>query len=65
VLNAAVQVLQAGTFYTAAAIVDASGTTVIADATGLGAVQSNDDWTQPWAFGLEPSNADEPLWFAP
>jgi hypothetical protein len=63
--NAAVRVLQAGTFYTAPAIVDATGTTVIANASGIGAVQSNDDWTAPWAFGLRASNADVPLWFAP
>jgi hypothetical protein len=63
--NANVQVLQPGTFYTAAAIVDAGGATVIADASGLGAVHGNDDWTSPWAFGLDASNADEPLWFAP
>jgi hypothetical protein len=65
VINANVQVLQAGTFYTAGAIVDAGGATVVADASGLGAVQANDDWTSPWAFGLDTSNADEPLWFAP
>jgi len=64
-VNANVVVLQPGTFFTAAAIVDEAGTTVIADASGLGAVQSNDDWTAPWAFGLRASNADVPLWFAP
>jgi hypothetical protein len=63
--NANVRVLQPGTYFTAASIVDATGTTVIANASGLGAVQSNDDWTPPWAFGLRPSNADVPLWFAP
>jgi hypothetical protein len=65
VTNANVQVLQPGTFYTAAAIVDELGTTVVADASTLGAVQSGDDWTDPWAFGLRTSNQDEPLWFAP
>jgi hypothetical protein len=65
VTNASVQVLQSGTYYTAAAIVDAVGTTVIADTSGLGAVQSTDDWTAPWAFGLRNGNQDEPLWFAP
>jgi hypothetical protein len=63
--NANVQVLVPGTFYTAAAIVDEAATTVVADASALGAVRPSDDWTSPWAFGLEPSNADEPLWFAP
>jgi hypothetical protein len=58
-------VLVPGTFYTAAAIVDETGTTVVADASGLGAVHEADDWTSPWAFGLDPSNADEPLWFSP
>jgi hypothetical protein len=65
VTNANVQVLQPGTFYTAAAIVDAAGTTVIADGSTLGAVQSSADWTAPWAFGLRSGNQDEPLWFAP
>jgi hypothetical protein len=65
VTNASVQVLQPGTYYTAAAIVDASGTTVIADTAGLGAVQSSNDWTAPWAFGLRSGNRDEPLWFVP
>lgn len=63
--NANVRVLQAGTFFTAPAIVDAAGTTVIANASGIGAVQSGDDWTTPWAFGLRASNADQPLWFVP
>jgi hypothetical protein len=59
------RVLRPGTFYTAASIVDAAGTTLVADASGLGAVQQNDDWTAPWAFGLRATNADVPLWFAP
>jgi hypothetical protein len=63
--NANTQVLVAGTYFTAPAIVDESGATIVADTTGLGAVQANDDWTSPWAFGLDASNADEPLWFAP
>ena len=63
--NANTQVLVPGTFYTAPAIVDAGGATIVADASGLGAVQQADDWTSPWAFGLDPSNADQPLWFAP
>jgi hypothetical protein len=58
-------VLRPGTFYTAASIVDAAGTTLVANASGLGAVQQNDDWTAPWAFGLRATNADVPLWFAP
>ena len=63
--NANVQVLVPGTFFTAPAIVDETAATIVADASGLGAVQQADDWTSPWAFGLDPSNADEPLWFAP
>ncbi len=63
--NANTQVLVPGTFFTAPAIVDEVGTTLIADASGLGAVQEGDDWTAPWAFGLSPSNTDVPLWFAP
>jgi hypothetical protein len=62
--NANVRVLQAGTFYTADNIVDASGATV-RQGTELGAVQAGDDWTAPWAFGLRANNADVPLWFAP
>jgi hypothetical protein len=64
-VNANVQVLVPGTYFTAPAIVDELATTIVADASGLGAVQEGDDWTAPWAFGLRPSNADEPLWFAP
>ncbi len=64
-VNANVQVLQPGTYFTAAAIVDELGATIVADASGLGAVQEGDDWTNPWAFGLRASNADEPLWFGP
>lgn len=60
-----VRVLVPGTFYTSATIVDEFGTTVVADASGLGAVRQIEDWTSPWAFGLDPDNADEPLWFAP
>jgi hypothetical protein len=62
--SANVQVLQAGTFYTATSFSDAAGNafTMAAD-TPVGAVQANDDWTAPWAFGLRASNADEPLWF--
>ena len=63
--NANTQVLVPGTFFTAAAIVDETGTTLVADASGLGAVQQGDDWTAPWAFGLRAGNQDEPLWFAP
>ncbi len=63
--NANVRVLQANGFFTAPAIVDATGTTVIANTTNLGAVQSSDDWTAPWAFGLRTSNADVKLWFVP
>jgi len=63
--NANVQVLVPGTYLTAPAIVDETATAIVADASGLGAVQEGDDWTAPWAFGLRSSNADEPLWFAP
>ncbi len=63
--NANTQVLAAGTFFTAPAIVDEAAVTIVADASGLGAVQAGDDWTAPWAFGLRSANADVPLWFAP
>lgn len=29
----------------------------------LGAVVADDDWTAGWAYGLEPSNQGQPLWF--
>jgi hypothetical protein len=63
--NANTQVLLPGTFYTAPAIVDAGGATIVPDASGVGAVHQGDDWTSPWAFGLDSSNADQPLWFVP
>ncbi len=63
--NVNTQVLVAGTYFTAPAIVDEAATTIVADASGLGAVQDGSDWTSPWAFGLNPANADVPLWFAP
>jgi hypothetical protein len=58
-----VRVLQPDSYFTAPAIVDAAGNTVVADTSNLGAVRSGNDWTAPWAFGLRASNADEPLWF--
>jgi hypothetical protein len=63
--NANTQVLVAGTYFTAPAIVDEAATTLVADASSLGAVQEGSDWTAPWAFGLRSANADVPLWFAP
>jgi hypothetical protein len=63
--NANTRVLTPGTFFTEPAFIDQTGTTVLADTTGIGAVTAADDWTNPWAFGLRASNADEPLWFAP
>jgi hypothetical protein len=62
-----VVILEAGSFYTAAVLKDASGATIDrpASAGPLGAVRRSDDWTAPWAFGLRSGNADEPLWFAP
>lgn len=29
----------------------------------LGAVSATDDWTQPWAFGIDPNNRGQALWF--
>ena len=63
-VNANVEVLVPGTFYTAAAFVDETDATIVADASGWGAVVQGDDWTNPWAFGLRTTNADVPLWFA-
>jgi hypothetical protein len=64
--NANVAVLEPGTFFTATALSDATGTAItMTPASGqLGAVTRADDWTAPWAFGLRTNNADEPLWFA-
>jgi len=70
--NANVSVLEPGTFFTSTALTDELGnpiaiTPVTSEDEGgkLGAVVASDDWTTPWAFGLRPENADEPLWFAP
>jgi hypothetical protein len=63
--HASVQVLVPGSFFTASSFIDESGTTIVDDTAGWGAVQESDDWTVPWAFGLTPSNADVPLWFEP
>jgi hypothetical protein len=65
--NPLVSVLEPGTFYTASALADESGNPVTVTTVGekLGAVVADGDWTTPWAFGLRPENADEPLWFAP
>ncbi len=63
--NANVTILDPGTYFTAAAIVDETGTDTGLDATILGAVPDGAaDWTDPWAFGLRADDADEPLWFA-
>ncbi|MGH8251272.1 MAG: serine/threonine protein kinase [Steroidobacteraceae bacterium] len=63
--NANTRVLAAGTFFTEPAFIDEAGATLVADASGYGAVLASDDWTNPWAFGLRESNADVPLWFVP
>jgi hypothetical protein len=57
-------VLVPGTYFTAAAFTD-NGVDIGADPADFGAVTQANDWTAPWAFGLRPSNADQPLWFAP
>jgi hypothetical protein len=31
--------------------------------TYLGGVLLGNDWTSPWAYGLDPANRGEPLWF--
>jgi hypothetical protein len=70
--NPAVSVLEPGTFFTASTLTDELGNPIAIDAGDpgdnegdkLGAVTAGDDWTTPWAFGLRPENADEPLWFA-
>ena len=59
--NANVMVLDG--FYTATSIVDATGTTVIADASAIGAVTAADDWTAGWTYGLHPDNRGQALWF--
>ncbi len=63
--NANTQILVPGSYLTAAAIVDETGTDTGLDATTVGAVPDGaSDWTDPWAFGLREDDADEPLWFA-
>ena len=29
----------------------------------LGAIAATDDWTQPWAYGIDPANRGQALWF--
>jgi hypothetical protein len=29
----------------------------------LGAISETNDWTQPWAYGIDPSNRGQALWF--
>jgi hypothetical protein len=29
----------------------------------LGAIEATNDWTQPWAFGIDPNNRGQDLWF--
>lgn len=29
----------------------------------LGAISATDDWTQPWAYGIDPANRGQALWF--
>jgi hypothetical protein len=29
----------------------------------LGAISATDDWTQPWAYGIDPNNRGQDLWF--
>jgi len=29
----------------------------------LGAISATDDWTQPWAYGIDPNNRGQALWF--
>jgi len=50
-------------------IVDAAapvGTTTPTSGTAtdiLGAISATDDWTQPWAYGIDPANRGQALWF--
>jgi hypothetical protein len=63
--NANTTILEPGSYLTASAIVDETGTDTGLDATTIGAVPDGaSDWTSPWAFGLRDNNADVPLWFA-
>ena len=29
----------------------------------LGAIEAQSDWTQPWAYGIDPDNRGQALWF--
>jgi hypothetical protein len=61
--NANVSLLEPGTYYTATSLTDAAGNPIPVPADGLGAVTRNNDWTQPWAYGLRAGNRGQPLWF--
>jgi hypothetical protein len=50
-------------------IVDSAGATATTAPTSgtatdiLGAVSATDDWTRPWAYGIDPDNRGQALWF--
>ena len=50
-------------------IVDSAGATATTTPTSgtatdiLGAVSATDDWTRPWAYGIDPDNRGQALWF--
>jgi len=54
-------------YYTATSFVDPDGAGFdvppVGDASIVGAVARNDDWTLNWTYGLHASNRGQPLWF--
>lgn len=60
--NGNLQILDS--FYTETTLIDNAGTDITATfPVQIGAVTRADDWTQPWAYGLQPSNQGQALWF--
>jgi hypothetical protein len=60
--NGNLQILDS--FYTETTLIDNVGTDITATFPAqIGAVTRADDWTQPWAYGLQPSNQGQALWF--
>lgn len=51
-------------FYTDTTLIDNTGADITATfPVQIGAVTRANDWTQPWAYGLQPGNQGQPLWF--
>ena len=44
-------------------LIDGAASTVAPSGGFIGGIQQADDWTFPWAYGIDPANRGEPLWF--